>query len=183
MSRYRGPGTALDPQGVALGHCIAPPLGLVAHQFQMLLCPRFRPWERTLPACPECLKPSTQDACAPRVTQRKTGREKPFQPGKKLSIYSIGDTEGRRLTELAQSTGRRIPSFRVLRISAVRFFLVAARLARRLGCTMKISAPFAIPRGAPVWAPATRAATQGRPYNWARRPYDHFHSQSRAAGS
>src|SRR6266540_6238593 len=67
-----------------------------------------------LPACPECLTPSTQDACAPSVTQRKTGREKPFQPGKKLSIYSIGDTEGRRLTELAQSTGRRIPSFRVL---------------------------------------------------------------------
>ncbi len=175
MSRYRGPGTRSPGRCPGPLHCA--PVGLVAHQFQMLLCPRFRPWERTLPACPECLKPSTQDACAPRVTQRKTGREKPFQPGKKLSIYSIGDTEGRRLTELAQSTGRRIPSFRVLRVSAVRFFWL------RLGCTMKISAPFAIPRGAPVWAPATRAATQGRPYNWARRPYDHFHSQSRAAGS
>src|SRR6266511_1245240 len=54
---------------------------------------RFRPWERTLPACPECLTPSTQDACAPRVTQRKTGREKPFQPGKKFKLHSIGDTE------------------------------------------------------------------------------------------
>src|SRR6266516_864452 len=27
---------------------------------------RFRPWERTLPACPGCPTPCTQDACAPR---------------------------------------------------------------------------------------------------------------------
>src|SRR6266508_1499818 len=57
-----------------------------------------------------------------------------------------------------RSQGRNL---RVLRVSAVRFFWL------RLGCTMKISAPLAIRRGAPTstWAPATRAATQGRPYN------------------
>src|SRR5436190_17106171 len=27
---------------------------------------RFRPWERTLPACPGCPTPYTQDACAPQ---------------------------------------------------------------------------------------------------------------------
>src|SRR5437762_7397711 len=27
---------------------------------------RFRPWERTLPACPGCPTPCTQDACAPQ---------------------------------------------------------------------------------------------------------------------
>jgi len=32
---------------------------------------RVRPWERTLPARPGWLTPSTQDACAPRSTQRK----------------------------------------------------------------------------------------------------------------
>ncbi len=32
---------------------------------------------------------------------------------------------------------------------------------------MKISAPLAIRRGAPTWAPAT---TQGRPYNWPGTP-------------
>ena len=30
------------------------------------------PWERTLPACSECLTPSTQDACAPKGTPRKS---------------------------------------------------------------------------------------------------------------
>src|SRR6266545_7401243 len=32
---------------------------------------RFRPWERTLPACPACPTPCTQDACAPRSPRRK----------------------------------------------------------------------------------------------------------------
>ena len=32
---------------------------------------RFRPWERTLPACPGCPTPCTQDACAPRDPRRK----------------------------------------------------------------------------------------------------------------
>ncbi len=32
---------------------------------------RFRPWERTLPACPRCLTPCTQDVCAPRSTHMK----------------------------------------------------------------------------------------------------------------
>ena len=35
---------------------------------------------------------------------------------------------------------------------------------------MKIPAPLAIRRGAPAWAPAARAATQGRPYNWPGTP-------------
>src|SRR6266540_644548 len=50
------------------------------------------------------------------------------------------------------------------RVSAVRFFWL------RLGCTMKIPAPFGIRRGAPAWTPAARAATQVRPYNWAGTP-------------
>src|SRR6058998_3758458 len=35
----------------------------------------------------------------------------------------------------------------------------------RLCSTVKIPAPLAIRRGAPVWAPAAGAATQGRPYD------------------
>src|SRR5436309_11850882 len=31
---------------------------------------RSRPWERTLPACPGCPTPCTQDACAPRSPRR-----------------------------------------------------------------------------------------------------------------
>ena len=44
-------------------------------------------WERTLPACCPSLTPGTQDACAPRRTQRKTARENSFQPDKKF----VGD--------------------------------------------------------------------------------------------
>ena len=85
--------------------------------------PRGRPWERTLPASSvqACTRfpdtGGTQDACAPRrplagsYFQRAAfghnqrphrrgaenaegnGAEKPFQPGKKFKLHSIGDTE------------------------------------------------------------------------------------------
>ncbi len=48
---------------------------------------------------------------------------------------------------------------------------------------MKIPVPLAIRRGAPAWAPAARAATQGRPYGWAGAPTAYLHSQWRAGGS
>ena len=35
---------------------------------------------------------------------------------------------------------------------------------------MKIPGPLQSVGGAPAWAPTTRAATQGRPYNWAGTP-------------
>src|SRR5437867_7841282 len=46
---------------------------------------------------------------------------------------------------------------------------------------MKIPAPLAIRRGAPAWE--ARAATQGRPYDWAGAPTAYLHSLWRAAGS
>ena len=36
---------------------------------------------------------------------------------------------------------------------------------------MKMPALLAIRRGAPTWAPTTRAATQGRPYNYVSAGY------------
>jgi len=48
---------------------------------------------------------------------------------------------------------------------------------------MKIPVPLAIRRGAPAWAPAARAATQGRPYDWAGAPTAYLNSLWRAAGS
>src|SRR5437773_2868022 len=48
---------------------------------------------------------------------------------------------------------------------------------------MKIPVPLAIRRGAPAWAPAARAATQGRPYDWAGAPTVYLHSLWCAAGS
>src|SRR5438093_13495276 len=44
---------------------------------------RVCPWERTLPACSVYLTPGTQDACAPRGTQKNL-----FQPAKNLRASS-----------------------------------------------------------------------------------------------
>src|SRR5437899_10366737 len=45
--------------------------------------PRFRPWERTLPACSAFLTPRTQDACAPGRTHKN-----PFQNAKDYRVRS-----------------------------------------------------------------------------------------------